>query len=228
MNDLGSSPAQPGSRDHRREADGGHWGEEAGGSPDAGASRGDFLRRAILAGGAAAAGGLLVGGLPRLASSAPSARQDREILNFLLGLEQLKAAFYADAAEKGELDGELQRLAEVVGGHEQEHVSYLRRALGDAAREEPEFDFGNSTTNRDAFLRTALLLEENAVSAYVGQGANVTRRRMVALGRMASVEGRHAAWVRDLLGRNAAPLAADEAKTARAVTAAIRKTGFVR
>jgi Ferritin-like domain len=194
---------------------------------EATASRGDFVRRAIVAGGAAAAGGVLLAGLPRLASSAPSARQDQRIFNFILELEYVKAAFYREAAEGGELDGEALRLAQVLSRQEQAHVDFFRRELGNAAGEEPTFDFGDATTNRDRFMESALLLEENAVSAYVGQGANLTRDRMVPFGRIASVEGRHTAWVRDMLGQNAAPLAADAAKTAREVRAAIDGTGFV-
>ncbi len=194
---------------------------------EATASRGEFVRRAIVAGGAAAAGGVLLAGLPRLASSAPSARQDQRIFNFILELEYMKAAFYREAAEGGQLDGEELRLAQVLSRQEQEHVDFFRRELGNAAGEEPTFDFGDATTNRDRFMESALLLEENAVAAYVGQGANLTRNRMVPFGRIASVEGRHTAWVRDMLGRNAAPLAADAAKTAREVRAAIDGTGFV-
>jgi rubrerythrin len=194
---------------------------------EATASRSEFIRRAIVAGGAAAAGGVLITGLPRLASSAPSRREDERIFNFILELEYLKAAFYREAAEQGEVGGEALRLAQVLSGHERAHVDFFRRQLGGAAGAEPTFDFGDATTNADRFLDSALLLEENAVSAYVGQGANLTRERMVPFGRIASVEGRHVAWVRDILGMNAAPLAADAAKTAREVTAAIEGTGFV-
>jgi rubrerythrin len=194
---------------------------------EATASRGAFVRRAIVAGGAAAAGGVLLAGLPRLASSAPSAKEDERIFNFILGLEYLKAAFYREAAEGGGLSDEALRLAQVLSEQEGAHVEYFRRQLGNAARDEPTFDFGDAVSNPDRFMESALLLEETAVSAYVGQGANLTRNRMVAFGRIASVEGRHVAWVRDILGMNAAPLAADAAKTAREVTAAIQQTGFV-
>ena len=205
--------------------------EELGGdeiaAAEATASRGEFVRRAIVAGGAAAAGGVLLAGLPRLASSAPSPREDERIFNFILELEYLKAAFYREAAESGELGDEALRLAQVLSEHERAHVEFFRRELGNAVGDEPSFDFGDATTDADKFLDSALLLEETAVSAYVGQGANLTRDRMIPFGRIASVEGRHAAWVRDILGHNAAPLAADAAKTAREVTAAMRDTGFL-
>ena len=205
----------------------GELGGDARAAAEATASRGEFVRRAIVAGGAAAAGGVLLAGLPRLASSAPSPKEDERIFNFILELEYVKAAFYREAAESGELGGEALRLAQVLSEHERAHVDFFRTELGNAAGDEPSFDFGDATTNADRFMESALLLEENAVSAYVGQGANLTRERMVPFGRIASVEGRHAAWVRDILGRNAAPNTADPAKTAREVRAAIQGTGFV-
>lgn len=201
--------------------------ERDGAAAEAIAPRSEFVRRAIVAGGAAAAGGLLLAGLPRLASSAPSRREDARIFGFILDLEYLKAAFYREAAERGEVGDEALRLARVLSDQERAHVDFFRRQLGDAAKDEPTFDFADSTTNADKFLEAALHLEETAVSAYVGQGANLTRDRMIPFGRIASVEGRHAAWVRDILGHNAAPLAADAAKTAREVTAAMRDTGFL-
>ena len=44
-------------------------------------TRMEILERAVVAGGALLAGGVLITGLPRLATSAPSAKQDTEILN---------------------------------------------------------------------------------------------------------------------------------------------------
>ena len=191
-------------------------------------SRADLLRRGVLAAGTLAAGGVFAAGVPKLAFSAPSRKQDERIFNFALELEYVKAAFYREAAERGALDDELLRLARVVGDHEEAHVGFLRRMLGAAAREEPSFDFGDATTNPDRFLRSAFLLEETTVSAYIGQGANLTKRRVASFGELTSVEARHAAWVRDLLGKNDAPLVADSAKTDDQVRATIRKTGFIK
>jgi Ferritin-like domain len=189
-------------------------------------SRADLLKRALVVGGAAAGGGLVVAGLPSLASSAPSRAQDVRIMNYLLRLEYLKAAFYEQAAADGGLSGELGRFADVVGQHERAHVQILRRRLGSDAIEEPTFEFGDATGS-DRFAATARTLEELATAAYIGQGANFTPRMTGAAARIASVEARHAAWIADVLGRHPAPFAADPAKSPRQVTAAITKTGFV-
>lgn len=189
-------------------------------------SRRELLRRAVLAGGVALAGGTLVAGLPRLAASAPSPEQDVQILNFLLELEYLQAAFYARAASEGGLSGELVEFALVVGGHEREHVAVLKEILGADAVEEPTFEFGDATTDAQRFARTALLVEETGAAAYIGQGANLTKDVVATAAGIVAVEARHTAWIRDMLGRNPAPRAADPAMSADDVRATIREAGL--
>ncbi|MDQ3889409.1 MAG: ferritin-like domain-containing protein [Actinomycetota bacterium] len=188
-------------------------------------SRGALVRRAALVGGAALATGGLVSALPKLASSAASRAGDVRILNYVLRLEYLKAAFYAEA-ERGGLSGELGQLAGVLARHERAHVAFLKRRLGSEAEDKRRFDFGDATRDPDRFASTARMLEETAVSAYIGQGANLTRRQMVPFAQITSVEARHAAWIDDILGRHPAPLAADRATSPAQVVAVIEKTGF--
>jgi Ferritin-like domain len=191
-------------------------------------SRADFLRLAGLTGGAAAVGGVLVKGLPTAASaSTPSHIQDLDILNSLLLLEYLLASFYAEAGSKGAVGGDLGRFARVAADHEQAHVRFLRAQLGTKARERPEFDFGDATSSSSRFASGAVRLEELILSAYVGQGANLTRRSVLRVARIASVEARHAAWVRDIQKRPPAPMAADTGSSQRQIAAALEATGFV-
>jgi hypothetical protein len=184
-----------------------------------------FKRAALLGGGAVVAGGVATA-LAQDASSAASAARDARILNYVLRLEELKAAFYQDAAERGALTGELQQLARVLARHERAHVSFLRNRLERRAESRRTYDFGDATSDADTFGSTAQTLEETAVAAYVGQGANLTRRLMTEFAQLCSVEGRHAAWIADLLDRSPAPRAADEAKAPRDVVAVIEGTGF--
>jgi Ferritin-like domain len=188
-------------------------------------------RGRVLRSGVVALGGVLVGtvaglGIGREADAAPSRRQDRKILQWLLQLERLQAAFYA-AANDGQLEGELREFAEVVGDQEARHVELLEERLGGAAGEPPTFDFGDAVADPDRFAQTARQIEELGVAAYIGQGANLTRRTVVPVARIASVEARHAAWIADFVGRNPAPRAADKAKTAGQVDADVRRTGFI-
>jgi rubrerythrin len=191
------------------------------------ACRRTVVQRAAVA-GAVVLGGAMLGAQPAgAAAPEPSRSQDRAIFNFALLLEYLQAAFYGQAAAHGKLRGELKEFAQTVAGHEQAHVRFLRKALGRHARREPSFHFGRATSVEQEFLDAAVLLENIGVAAYNGQVANLTKKSLAAAVQIVSVEGRHAAWVSDLAGREPAPRAADPGASAPQVLAALRNTGFV-
>jgi hypothetical protein len=187
-------------------------------------TRAAFLSRSLLAGGAVA-GGALLAAAPR-AASAPSAAGDARILNFLLRLEHLEADFYAAAVAQGELEGEVRRFAETAGRHERAHVALLRRVLGRRARAKPTYEFGDRT-GAAKFAGTAVMLEELVLAAHNGQGANLTNRALLPSMRISSVDARHAAWIRDVVGEAAAPRAADPGLSAEDVTATLRSEGLL-
>jgi rubrerythrin len=197
-------------------------------SDDITSTRERVLRRAIVAGGTVTVGGVVVAGLPRLAvSAAQSAAQDAEIFNFALLLEYTQAAFYGEAVERGELPGELLEFATVVADHERAHVDYLRDALGSDARAEPSTDFGEATADPEAFGAAAVTLEDVAVAAYNGQAANLTKDALRAAATIVSVDARHAAWIRSIVGESPAAQAVDEPLSAEEATARIDATGFL-
>jgi rubrerythrin len=179
-------------------------------------------------GAAAIAGFSLLGPRALKAGAAPSEAQDQKIFNFALLLEYLQAAFYGEAVDHGRLKGEVRDFAEIVSGHERAHVDFLRKALGAHARDRPAFDFGDATKNERKFLDAAVVLENTGVAAYNGQAANLTRKALAAAAEIVSVEGRHAAWVSDLAGKDPAPHAADVGASATAVASTLRHTGFLR
>lgn len=190
--------------------------------------RNEVLARALVAGGVLAGGGALVVALPRLAISAPSAAQDRKILNFALLLEYIEAGFYAEALEKGKLTGDLLEYVSVVRQHERAHIAFLKKALGSNARKEPDLDFGDATSDPKQFTAAAISLEETVVAAYNGQAGNLTKPTLAQAAKIVSVEARHAGWIRAIAGRNPAPDATDSPRTAAQVQAAVDRTGFVR
>ena len=190
-------------------------------------------RRQLVGWGAAAgvsaiAGFSLLGPRAAPAGAAPSAAQDQKIFNFALLLEYLQAGFYGEAVERGRLKGEVREFAEIVSEHERAHVQFLRKALGARARERPAFSFGDATHDERKFLDAAVLLENTGVAAYNGQAANLTKPALAAAAEIVSVEGRHAAWVSDLAGKDPAPRAADPGESAAAIVATLGRTGFVR
>jgi rubrerythrin len=182
-------------------------------------------RRFLLLGGVVLAGALTRIGRPA-AAQAPSPEQDERILNFALGLEYLQAAFYAEAESQGALTSELAEFARVVGEQERRHVERLQELLGSAARPEPEFSLEDVTASEQAFLEAAVVLEDGGVSAYIGQGANLTIDAVAAVAPMVSVEARHAAWILDIAGRDPAPAAADPAASVAGVQAALERAGL--
>jgi hypothetical protein len=200
---------------------------DAADNPVAAHTRAEVLERAVLAGGAVAAGGVLVVGLPHLAISAPSRKQDVKVLNFVFLLESLQAAFYAEALRDGKLTGEWRQFASLVGRQERAHLAYLKRRLGSDARSIPKFKFGDSTKSRAKFSAAAVALEDVGLAAYNGQATNLTSRALRAASRITSVEARHASWARDLAGENPAPKATDPASSQATVTATLRRRGLL-
>jgi rubrerythrin len=191
-------------------------------------TRRSVVRKGALGAAAFAAAGALLGRQATAAPAPPSAALDRRIFNFALLLEYLQAAFYMDGLDRGALRGEVREFAEVVAEHERAHVDFLERALGPHARKKPTFDFGSATASQSRFVQTAVLLENTGVAAYNGQAANLTKRSLAAAAEIVSVEGRHAAWISSIAGREPAPRAADPGATAGEIAAALRATGFVK
>jgi hypothetical protein len=200
-------------------------------------TREELFRKAIIGGGAFLAGGLFIGGLPRLAAAqSPSAAQDTAILNFALTLEYLESEFYVDAVSKGALSGETLTFARTVRDHELAHVEALKDALGSSAVAKPTFDFKNTTSDAATFRATAVVLEDTGVSAYNGQGPNLRKATLPAAAAIVSVEARHAAWIRRIVGKpryggetanHPAPAVLDPALTRDEVLAAVTQTGFI-
>jgi rubrerythrin len=201
----------------------------------AGLHRGDFLKKGALAGGGLLAGSALFNSYLADAEAAiskqRSKRNDVKILNYALTLEFLEAAFYKQAVANQAFGSSapLKAFAETVAEHEAKHVTFLRKALGPAAIKSPTFDFGDAVTDPAKFAATAQVLEDTGVSAYLGQVANVAQRAVLsAAGTIATVEARHAAWIRDINGANPAPAAFDVPKSEKAILKAVTATGFIK
>jgi rubrerythrin len=199
-------------------------GEAAGGD-----TRSDFFKKAALGGGALIGGGVLMSGFPALAGAAtPSKKNDVKILNFALTLEYLESAFYNQAIAGGALGGDQLATAKIVSDHENQHVAFLKKALGKAAVKSPKFDFKDTVTNADKFAQTAIALEDTGVRAYSGQAGKILDKKILAAAAsILTVEARHAARFRSLLGQNFAPRAFDKASSMKTILADVEDTGFI-
>jgi hypothetical protein len=183
-------------------------------------------RRALLLGGAAL-GGVAITGAPR-ATSASLREEDVRALNLLLLVEQTQVAFYTEAVRVGALKGEVLQYARQVASQEEEHLAVLKRLLGGQARGKPDFDFGDRTRQPDAFAAAAADVEDLAVGAYNGQGGNVSRDVLAGAATIVSVEARHAAWIRSIVGQLPASDATDPALSNDEVLEGLSRLGVRR
>ncbi len=200
----------------------------------AGLDRGDFLKRGVLAGGGLLVGsamftGVLSGAQAAISTTRKSASNDVKILNYALTLEYLEAAFYQEAVANAAYGSSaaLKTFAVTVARHEAKHVTFLKGALGSQAIKSPTFDFGAATSAAN-FAATAEVLEDTGVSAYLGQVKHISvPGTLAAAGTIATVEARHAAWIRFINGDPPAPRDFDRPKFETATLKAVTATGFL-
>ena len=192
-----------------------------------------ITRRAALEASAVALGGdrrrrRVLGEHADPAVSAPSAKQDAEILNFALLLEYVQAAFYTEALSRAKLTGDLKTFAATVAAQEQEHIAFLQAGARQRPRaRRPRLDFGDDTADAEKFSLAAFKLEDLGVAAYNAQAPNLTKGSLAAAARIVSVESRHAAWIRDLRGMNPAPDASEPSIPAQRVIDTFKGSGYV-
>ena len=190
----------------------------------AGETRAGFLRKAALGGAAM---------LATLATPAPASARltDVGILNFGLRFERLQATFYTQAEEMGTIDtmAERKRLwAQTLGAHERAHVRIIKKVLGRHAEPRPTFDFGTANETDAKFTRTAVAMEDLTVALLGGVTPMVNDRRLTAaLFGLLTVEARHAAWARHIVGATPSPKAFDTPRTLDSVAATISRTRFI-
>jgi Ferritin-like domain len=189
-----------------------------------GHTRADFLRGTALGGAAM---------LAALAAPADAAAKvgDLQILNFGLRFERLQAGFYTEADEIGtigRMPAAKQRWAEVLGAHERAHVRILKKVLGRRAERRPFFDFGDATGSDDKFTKTAVAMEDLTVALLAGVTPRVQNRNLTAaLFGLLTVEARHAAWARHIVGTVPAADAFDEARALSDVRGVVARTHFI-
>ena len=175
-------------------------------------SRREFLRLAALGGtvvflpGALAACGEDDPTDPGVSAAVLDLSNDVGILNYAFALEQLEAEFYVRVVQESSAAGfnALQRrLLADIRNHEYIHREALRALLAESRL--PELRIGRSfadTNFRDraSILATAKTFEDLGVSAYNNAGRYLTDAANLALvGKIVSVEARHAAIIRDMI-----------------------------
>lgn len=130
------------------------------------------------------------------------------ILNFALTLEYLEAEFYTKGVAAAGLipAGPGLNALTNIRDHENQHVAFLKTALGADAVSKPTFDFtaggafADVFTNYDTFLAVAQVFEDTGVRAYKGQAGGLISNKdvLTAALNIHSVEARHAAHIRQM------------------------------
>jgi len=179
--------------------------------------RGFFTRSAVLFGASALAAKVI-----EAQSTIPppsTTNTDLDLLNYALSLENLEAAFYNQFAGKftasdyassiytpvfgTKINNNLVTYIGNIRDHENAHVTALKStitALGGTPVSPCIYNF-NSVTDVNAFLSTALALENTGVMAYDGAISMVTSPDLKqAAASIAAVEARHASYLGFLNG----------------------------
>lgn len=185
------------------------------GAWDPSGTRRNLLRQAGIGGAAVFGVGALLSPLDAFASASASQKgaystsgsksirrgkptaNDVKIGNYALTLEYLEAAFYNGAtAAKLTLTPQVDAFLKTVTADENAHVKFLKKALGSKAAREPKFNFAGANTSPEAFMKTAQVLENTGVHAYLGQVLNIKNPAyVVAAGSILTIEARHASVI---------------------------------
>jgi hypothetical protein len=186
-------------------------------------TRRTVIQRAAMGGAAILGAGSV---LPGPADAEPSGEGDVRHLRLALSLEYLQARFYSQAATAGSIAPPLLAFARVAAGHERTHIATLRALLGAAAGDPPRVDLWQVAADDAAFVYTATRLEDLAVRALNGQAAQLTSRALAETARVASVDARHAAWIRGLAGVTPEHHVRDEGRSADEVAEVLERLGL--
>ena len=190
-----------------------------------GSSRADFLRTALLGGGALAAA------LAAPEHAEAAAASDEAILNYALAFEYLQSDFYTETDRLGTVAAmpeEKAFWARTLGAHERAHVRILKQVLGRAAVKKPSFDFQGNTESEDRFTRTAVAMEDLTVALLTGQVSRFRQPALVAaVFSLLTVEARHAAWARHIAGFVPVAGFRDKPKTLKQVDRFVSSTRFI-
>jgi hypothetical protein len=183
-------------------------------------SRGQVLRRAAVGGAA------LLAGAPALAAGRPAASgDDAGLVRTALALAHIQARLYSQAGRAEVLRPDLLFFARVAADHEEEHVAALS-ALAGPAGDPPRPDLWQVAADDAAFAHMAVRLEDLTVRALNGVAAGLSPAALEVTSRIASVDARHAAWIRGLVGVTPSHHVFDRGRTRDEVTAVLAEAGL--
>jgi hypothetical protein len=158
---------------------------------------------------------------------------DTGVFNYAFALEQLESAFYimvvANPNFRSIFNQDEQQVLVDIRDNELAHREFYRAVLGDRRIPDLQVDFSSINFNsRAQVLVTARNFEDLGVSAYNGAGRLLSSPENLGVaGKIASVEGRHAAALRDLLNPKSEFFAGDDVVNPVTGTDLARSSGEV-
>jgi rubrerythrin len=145
-------------------------------------------------------------GVPGVKTATLDLAGDTGVINYAYALEQLEAAFYVRVIQESGVAGFNaieRRLLQDIRNHEFIHREALRALLGASRLPDLRIDHDFDNTNfrsKGAILERARTFEDLGLSAYNNAARYLaTPANLVLFAKIASVEARHSAIVRDLL-----------------------------
>jgi ferritin-like protein len=188
-------------------------------------TRRSLLRRSV----GAAAGLTALATATNARAAATSTKNDTAILQFDLVLEYLQAGLYTEAERLGSLTPKTLAWARVVGAHERAHIRAIRELLGPRkVVPSPSFDYRNVTSDEQAFIKTAVAFEDLTAALLKWQAPRLDSRSILAAAAtLHSVEARHAAWIRHVVGFQPVTSAFDKPASQHRMAELIASTHFV-
>ncbi len=190
-------------------------------------TRGELFRHSATA-AAAGAIGFVAGSEGSADAATAQTANDIAILRFDQVLEYLQAGLYTEAERLGALKPETLAWARVVGAHERAHLRAIKNLLGSHAVKNPGFNYGNVTSDEQAFLKTAVAFEDLTAALLKWQAPRLDSRAIVAAAvSLHSVETRHSAWIRHLVGLQPAATAFDKPASQQKMAQLIDSTHFL-
>lgn len=167
--------------------------------------------------------------IPSSAYSFESLKPNLQVLNYALTLEHLEKVFYRNnlptlsAFQNAGYSQAVYNQFVAIQTHEQIHadnISTIITTLGGNPVAECTYNFNAGTV--PTFLSTAQLLENTGVSAYDGAIRYITvPSYATTAATIATVEGRHASYINNLVGQNPFPSAYDTATPNATIITAI-------
>jgi len=159
-----------------------------------------------LAGGVAGLGMLAASCRRTPASDTWLGKGDVALLNYLYILKQVTVAFYTQAVATPYYDITASEVELQLDIRDQEvaHREFLKTLLGKDAVKTITMEMSAVTfADKSSFLSHAATLEDLSASAYAGVMKVLTDQSyIVSFSKMASVDARHAGYVRDILNHN--------------------------